>query len=209
MLLSNDNIKKTVATKSDSPLIKAIYADEVCKMNYENIRAFLRQEYPALKFIERAGKYSVRLENEQTSVELRFSLLKEDVEFMLFYKGRMKNIKKLRGEIDFADIRNFIEFATKKEEKRKNTSGFKTVGEEIGVEKDAFADMKVEQLKKFGCTCVRQLKRANIHTVKEVLEMTEKGLSKIRGIGTAKVRTIINSFSEMRDFLNKYGKASL
>lgn len=130
MISTNDGIK-VMATK-DSPLIKAIYADEVCKMNYENIRAFLRQEYPALKFIERAGKYSVRLENEQTSVELRFSLLKDDVEFMLFYKGRMKNIKKLRGEIDFADIRNFIEFATEKEEKRKNTSGFKTVGEEIG-----------------------------------------------------------------------------
>lgn len=128
---------------------------------------------------------------------------------MLFYKGRMKTIKKLRGEIDFTDIKNLIEFAVEKEEKRKNTSGFKTVGEETGVDKEAFADMKVEQLKKFGCTCVRQLKRANIHTVKDVLEMTEKGLSKIRGIGTAKVRTIINSCSEMRDFLNKYGNARL
>lgn len=207
MISTNDGIK-TMATK-DSPLIMAIYADDACKTNYENIRAFIRQEYPDLKFFERAGKYSVRLENEQTSVELRFSLLKDDVEFMLFYKGRMKTIKKLRGEIDFTDIKNLIEFAVEKEEKRKNTSGFKTVGEETGVDKEAFADMKVEQLKKFGCTCVRQLKRANIHTVKDVLEMTEKGLSKIRGIGTAKVRTIINSCSEMRDFLNKYGNARL
>lgn len=41
MISTNDGIK-TMATK-DSPLIMAIYADDACKTNYENIRAFIRQ----------------------------------------------------------------------------------------------------------------------------------------------------------------------